>query len=198
MTGAALAYLPIPASPRPAESRPRTRQARHNPFSRYPRLHPKPRQGVKNRALRYAPGLTLKTHANPPGITPIAEEAVVGCSVAAESIGGPSNLASPGRTNHILFGDATGGGHKFGISRFFNGKSKFPATWSNEKIMTSVSDIATDPSLTWKQLTGVKGTSFTKAGKPARFSVEGVRHGATIRVIVEPAGDGIITGFKIK
>jgi hypothetical protein len=86
MTRAALAYLPRPASPRPADARPAPRRAYHNPFSRYPSVQPKPRLGVKNSAPQNAPGLTLKTHANPPGITPVAEDVVVGCSVAAERV----------------------------------------------------------------------------------------------------------------
>ena len=106
-------------------------------------------------------------------------------------------LASPERTRHILYGDGTGGGHKFGFSRLFSGKTKFPATWSEEKIMTAVSDIATDPSLAWKQLTGVKGTWYTRSGRSARFSVDGVRNNVPIRVIIEPAGEGIITAHPI-
>jgi hypothetical protein len=102
MTGAALKYLPIPASPRPTQSRPRTRHARYDPFSRQPRLHPKPRQGVKNRTARYAPGLTLKTHANAPGITPVATEAAVGCSVAAKSIPLNTKVALQGVTNRAV------------------------------------------------------------------------------------------------
>ena len=39
------------------------------------------------------------------------------------------------------------------------------------------------------------GGLFTKAGKPARFAVEGVRDGVNIKVIVEPTGEGIITAF---
>ena len=39
------------------------------------------------------------------------------------------------------------------------------------------------------------GDWFTKAGKPARFSAEGVRHGVNIKVIIEPAGEGSITAF---
>jgi hypothetical protein len=113
-------------------------------------------------------------------------------------LGGPLNLASPARTGHILFGDATGGGHKFGISRLFNGKTKFPATWSSEKIMTAVSDIASDPNLHWKQQTGISGSLFTKSGKPARFVVEGVRSGTNIKVVIEPAGQGIITAHPLK
>ena len=108
------------------------------------------------------------------------------------------NLAGSQRTKHILFGDATGGGHKFGFSRLFNGKTKFPASWSSDKIMHAVSDIATDPKLNWIQQTGKKGSMFTKSGKPARFTVEGVRNGTNIRVVVEPAGEGVITAFPIK
>ncbi|MBX9644171.1 MAG: hypothetical protein K2W91_08750 [Novosphingobium sp.] len=85
MTGAALAYLPIQASPRPAQPRPQPRHTRLNPFSRYPSVQPKPRQGVKNWTAQNATGPTLKTHANPPGIALVAAEAAVGCSVAAET-----------------------------------------------------------------------------------------------------------------
>ena len=101
------------------------------------------------------------------------------------------NLASPNRTNHILHGDATGGGHLWPGAP---GKTPFPPTWSAEQIMHSVSDVATDPTLGSVQQTGRAGSLFTKAGEPARFSVTGVRGGVTIKVIVEPAGEGIITG----
>ncbi|MBR9729645.1 EndoU domain-containing protein [Shewanella intestini] len=97
-----------------------------------------------------------------------------------------------------MTGDATGGGHKFGFSRLFNGKTKFPASWSSDKIMNAVSDIATDPSLKWVQQTGKAGNWFTKAGKPAHFTVEGTRNGANIKVVLEPAGEGLITAFPIK
>lgn len=84
MPRTALAYLPLPAPLRRVESRPRTRRWHLSPFSRQPRVQPKPRQGVKNRAPRYAPNLAFKTHANAPGIIPVADEAVVECSVAAK------------------------------------------------------------------------------------------------------------------
>jgi len=105
------------------------------------------------------------------------------------------NLASPGRSKHILRGDATGGGHKFGLSRLFNGKSKFPAGWSDKRIMNAVSEVATSPSSSWVQQTGKVGASFTKNGAPVRFKVEGVYDGVKIRAIV--AGDDIITAFPI-
>jgi hypothetical protein len=109
---------------------------------------------------------------------------------AAESV----NLASTERTAHILVGDATGGGHLWPGAL---GKTPFPQGWSGEQIMHSVSDIATDPALTWVQQTGQAGSLFTRAGDPARFFVIGERAGVQIKVILEPAGEGIITAFPM-
>ncbi|MBV8528825.1 MAG: hypothetical protein JOZ75_10950 [Candidatus Dormibacteraeota bacterium] len=53
-----------------------------------------------------------------------------------------TNLASPERANHILNGDAKGGGH---LWPGMPGKSPFPADWSSDKIMNAASDIATGP-----------------------------------------------------
>lgn len=41
------------------------------------------------------------------------------------------------------------------------------------------------------------GAAFTRGGAPVRYTVEGVRDGVEIRVVVEPGGEGIITGFPI-
>jgi hypothetical protein len=60
--------------------------------------------------------------------------------------------------------------------------------------MHNISDISTDPGLIWEPQTG-NGGLFTKKGYPARFSVIGTRDGVEIKVIVEPAGEGIITAF---
>ena len=61
--------------------------------------------------------------------------------------------------------------------------------------MHNVSDVATDPGLQWVQQAGKMGADFTKNGAPVRFSVDGVRDGVSMRVIIEPGGEGIITGF---
>lgn len=113
----------------------------------------------------------------------------------ADSRGARVNLASPARTEHILTGDATGGGHMFGLARLFNGKTKFPFTWSRDKIMHAVSDVATNPASTWVQQTGKAGAQFTKSGAPVKWKVEGVFEGTRIRVIVQ--GDDIITAFPL-
>ena len=81
---------------------------------------------------------------------------------------------------HILDGDATGGGHRFGTGA--SGKSEFPASWSDNKILHEVSDVATDPL-----------ASHTKQG--GRTVSEGVRDGVTIRVVSD--GKRIITAYPV-
>jgi len=107
------------------------------------------------------------------------------------------DLASPKRGNHILYGDNSGGGHKFRIE---NDKGKFPEGRSDDQIMHYVSDIATDPSLKWKRSEpdskpSVFGKYYYQSGRPRRFTAEGVRDGVGIKVVVEPAGEGIITAY---
>lgn len=108
--------------------------------------------------------------------------------VAAEADSGLVNLASKSRTSHILDGHMPPGEA---------GNTLFPSSWSPGQIMHNVSDIATDPSLTWVQQTGKLGADFTKNGAPVRFYMDGVRDGVPMRVIVEPGGEGIIFGFPL-
>ncbi|MNN64432.1 hypothetical protein D3C81_1798720 [compost metagenome] len=61
--------------------------------------------------------------------------------------------------------------------------------------MHNVSDLATDPTAKWTQLTGKAGADYTSKGAPVRWAVEGVRDGVQVRVIVEPRGEGIITAY---
>ena len=75
------------------------------------------------------------------------------------------------------------------------GNSLFPESWSAEQIMHNISDLATDSTLEWVQQTGKLGAEFTKYGAPVRFYVDGTRDGVPMRVIIEPGGEGIITGF---
>ena len=104
------------------------------------------------------------------------------------------NLASPSRTNHILFGDSSGGGHLYPGGE---GKSLFPKSWSGDKIRNYISDIATDPKIQWEQISGRVGAETTKSGLPVRHQAIGIREGIKIKVIIEPTGEGIITGYPI-
>lgn len=63
--------------------------------------------------------------------------------------------------------------------------------------MNEISDVVTDPSLAWVQRSGPAGAQFTRSGRPVRYTVDGIRDGVTIRVVLEPDGEGVITGFPI-
>jgi RHS repeat-associated protein len=102
------------------------------------------------------------------------------------------NLASPESTRHILHSDSLGGGHLWPGAP---GKTPFPESWSAEKIMHNVSEIATDPAVQWIRQTGRPGPSlFNRDGAtPSRWYMFSEREGVRIKVIVEPAGKGFVT-----
>jgi RHS repeat-associated protein len=88
------------------------------------------------------------------------------------------DLTDPEARTHILEGDEAGGGHRAGTGR--SGKSEFPGTWSDQKILNEVSDVATDPN---SKVTIQGNTKI----------IDGTREGVDIRVIVR---DGrIVTGY---
>lgn len=95
------------------------------------------------------------------------------------------NLASDARTTHILDGEVRlngsfGGGHRPGTG--FPNKSEFPLGWSDGRIMHEISDVATDPSLAWR--------NGNRAGD---FFVNGSRGGVDIEVLIR--NDQIWTGY---
>jgi hypothetical protein len=95
------------------------------------------------------------------------------------------DLASASRRSHILDGEVRpngsfGGGHRPGTG--FPNKSEFPAGWSDDKIMHSISDIATDPSLIWRA-----------GNNPGDFFVNGTRDGIDIEVLIR--NNQIWTGY---
>jgi hypothetical protein len=66
--------------------------------------------------------------------------------------------------------------------------------------MEAISDIATDPTLDWKPVpnrTPPEGAWFCRSGLPGRWFVVGERGGVTIKVIIEPAGGGIVTAHPL-
>ena len=148
-----------------------------------------PGETIDNDLAKSVQGLQVTgTTAEPAGRTGWDLSSVPRAGVAAKAADEFVDLASASRRSHIL------DGHRYGGEA---GNTWFPKGWSDDKIMHSVSDIATDPSLTWVQQTGRAGAAFTRGGAPVRYTVEGVRDGVKIRVVLEPGGEGIITGFPI-
>jgi hypothetical protein len=110
------------------------------------------------------------------------------------------NLASEKQIAHILEGEQRPDGSWSGGHRWPGAaadKTPFPKGWSDARIMHEVSDIATDPKLQWVQQNGLKGAMFTRRGLPAVYTVTGERGGIPIKVVLEPAGRGIVTAHPI-
>lgn len=60
-----------------------------------------------------------------------------------------ASLITSERRVHILYGDATGGGHKFGTG--VPCKSEFPEHWEDDRIINEVELIAANDNLNWEQ-----------------------------------------------
>ena len=156
-----------------------------------PSVRSSPGHPAASQLRRHAPLYALDTSGDRRGPTSaavVASVVVRDLGVAAKSADEFVDLASASRRSHIL------DGHRYGGEA---GNTWFPRGWSDDKIMNSISDIATDPSLTWVQQTGRAGAAFTRGGAPVRYTVEGVSDGVKMRVVLEPGGEGIITGFPI-
>lgn len=103
-----------------------------------------------------------------------------------ENYDDPANDASilDGKANtHILDGDGpTSGGHRFGTGT--PGKSEFPQSWSDQKIVRVISDIATDPSVKWSMpdARGYISTTVTKEG-------------VDVKVVYDSRNNRVVTGY---
>ena len=79
----------------------------------------------------------------------------------------------PERAIHILDGDATGGGHRYGTGS--PGKTEFPASWDEDKITDSILSVARSPDSAILQRNG-------------RWKAEGVRDEVMLTVIITADG----------
>jgi hypothetical protein len=77
---------------------------------------------------------------------------------------------------------------------------KFLFSWSKNKIMHAVSEVAVDPNsrVVWQK--GAHGSLLTKNGGYSVIKVEGVYDGQIIRVILKPGNNAepIVTAFPLK
>jgi len=102
------------------------------------------------------------------------------------------DILSPEAKQHILYGDSTTqGGHLYPGNP---GKTVFPQSWSADKVVHTVGDIAISPDTKWFAQTGTGGT-YTNAGRPARWVAWEEREGVRVRVVYEPASGKIVTAF---
>jgi len=96
---------------------------------------------------------------------------------------------TPERQTYVVDGDpdGQGGGHRSGLKR--SGKTEFPASWDDEKIIREVRSVARMPDRVVYQ--------EPPSGLPSRYLMFGVRDDVTIRMIVESDGT-ICTGHPTK
>lgn len=102
------------------------------------------------------------------------------------------DILSPEAKQHILYGDGpTSGGHLYPGNP---GKTTFPQSWSADKVVHEIGDIATSPNTTWYAQTGTGG-KYTAKGDPAKWVAYEERDGVRIRVVYQPATGKIVTAF---
>ncbi|MEM7680253.1 MAG: EndoU domain-containing protein [Pseudomonadota bacterium] len=103
---------------------------------------------------------------------------------AAQTIQTPRDIIlSEDRIQHILFGDATGGGHKFGTGKPC--KSEFPQDWDTNKILDTTKRIAANDNLNWRQQDN------------GYFVVESMEGTLNVRVVLGPQKQRVITAYPI-
>jgi Bacterial EndoU nuclease len=83
---------------------------------------------------------------------------------------------SPDRSAHILDGDAYGGGHRHGTGK--PGKTEFPASWDDQKVIDTALDVARKPD-----------QPPVCQDRNNRWICIGTRDRVEVSVIVLPAGD---------
>lgn len=103
-------------------------------------------------------------------------------SAVHEAAPGGDVILSDVRAQHILYGDASGGGHKFGVGKPC--KSEFPSDWSDEKILSTVKRIAANDNLPWRQEDNGYYVS--------EYSTE---DGTRVRVVLDSERAHVITGY---
>lgn len=89
---------------------------------------------------------------------------------------------TPQRRQHILYGDGTGGGHKFGAGK--PGKSEFPRSWDDEKIIRIALQIANDEKIPLRP----SGRYWLKMGEAETIK---------IRVVLNREAGEIITAYPL-
>ncbi len=85
------------------------------------------------------------------------------------------------RRNHILYGDATGGGHLHGQGKPC--KSEFPKHWDEQTIIREVDLIAANDNLNWEQQSNSYYVTEQKVGT------------VKVRVVKARNGEDVITAY---
>ncbi len=122
----------------------------------------------------FAMPMILKGLSNINPLNPVAQ-------FAGEKPQGPTLSAQ--RQEHILHGDATGGGHMHGMNRPC--KSEFPVNWSEQDIISTITAEAANDNLPWQQQAN------------GNYVADAVDHGVKIRLVLSSDRTQIITAYPL-
>lgn len=92
-------------------------------------------------------------------------------------------VLSDARKEHILHGDATGGGHLYGTGKAC--KSEFPRDWSADDIVSTVTAVAANDNVAWQKQ------------KNGNYVAEAPVSGVTIRIVLNRDQTQIITAYPL-
>jgi len=92
-------------------------------------------------------------------------------------------IISDRRVKHILYGDGSGGGHKFGTGKPC--KSEFPQEWDDDKIIDVTRRIAANDNLSWER----QGNGYHVA--------ESNEGDIRVRVVKGPQKQRVITAYPV-
>jgi hypothetical protein len=88
------------------------------------------------------------------------------------------------RIQHILYGDQSGGGHKFGAG--IPCKSEFPSYWTDQDIIDTVKALAANDNAGWE-----------KQNNGYYTAEQNTQDGTRVRVVLDREGDDIITAYPV-
>lgn len=103
-------------------------------------------------------------------------------SSTTESFNKASRISEE-RRQHILYGDATGGGHKHGVGAPC--KSEFPAHWDDDTIIKEIDIIAANDNLNWEEQRNGYYVTEQNVGT------------LKIRVVKGREGNNVITAYPV-
>ena len=92
-------------------------------------------------------------------------------------------ILSVSRAHHILYGDARGGGHKYGVGKPC--KSEFPADWDDQEIIDTTKQIAANDTVDWRR----EDNGY--------FVGEKLVEGVNVRVVLGADKREVITSYPI-
>ena len=87
------------------------------------------------------------------------------------------------RKQHLLYGNATGGGHLHGVGHAC--ESEFPADWTADMVVANVMEAAANDNLNWQQQ------------QNGNFVAETMEAGVQIRVVLDNTRSEIITAYPV-